>query len=318
MARELKTLSDIHSSVFEKAQLNSSASEASNIILRLINENYIDISQLHRWRWLQASSSTVVPKVYNTGAVTVSNASATVVGNASVSFTATMVGRKIHFDSESETYQILSRSSATRIILTEAYRGAAISSGAFSIYQDKYNLASDCEELLDVYYYPPSINRAKVLRPITNRQMINHRLTSRVVESRADSFTHGNITSTGTRTVEIWPPADSTNDYRIRYEYIKRITSLSAATQEPFMPITYRSSIMWGTLADIFMREGHTERMRWAEAKKNQKINEMRKDWETTDRRPRLRFAHNNTRRAVVSPARFDLGRAFDTDTWEE
>lgn len=314
MALELKTLSDIHTSIFEKAQLTQTNTEASNLVLRLINENYTDIAQLHRWRWLQSTNSTVVPTVYQTGTITVSNGAATVVGSG-VSFTASMVNRKIHLDSENDTYLIASRVSATRIILDASYRGTALSGAAFRIYQDSYKLATDCEELLDVYYYPRGAFSLQP-QPITNRQMINMRSSSRFMAGKVKRWTHGNQTTSGTRVLEIWPPADNTVDYRLRYDYIKRVTQLSAATQQPLMPVTYRSAIMWGALSDLFMREGHVQRMNWAQQKKMDKVNEMRKDWEVTDRRPRLMFAHDHFRARRVSPARFDLGTAFDDDTW--
>lgn len=317
MAKELKTLLDIHTSVFEKTQLNQNATEASNMVLRLINENYVDISQLHRWRWLQSSSSTVAPKIYKTGSVTIANAAATVVGSASVSFTASMVGRKLRLDEGNETYTIASRVSATRITLTASYRGAAVSSGAFRIYQDQYNMASDCEEVMDIYHYDPLLRRARIMEPMDNRMMINYQLGSNLIELKGHHWTHGNPTSSGTRTVIVWPPGDADNDFRLRVEYIKRVTSLSASTDQPLMPITYRSAIMWGAVADLFMREGMEERMKWAEQKKNAKIFEMKQDGEITDRRPRLMFAHNHRRTRLISPGTYDLGKAWETDSWK-
>lgn len=316
MAIELKTLSDIHASIFEKSQLNSSSSAASNMVIRLINEKYTDIAQLCRWRWLQDTASTVVPAVYRTGSVTVSNASATVVGSG-VSFTASMVGRKIHLESENDVYTIATRVSATRVTLDASYRGTAISAGAYRIYRNNYTLPVLCEELIDVYYFPPSGGRQRTLAPVTQRQMLNLRMSSRITEGKAGVWTHGNQTSSGTRVLEVWPPADSA-DYRLRFDYAKKVTSLSAASDQPLMPVTYRSSIMWGALSDLFMREGHVQRMQWAEKNMNQKVNEMRKDWETTDRRPALKFVHTHTRQRSVTPARYDLGSAFDYDTFED
>lgn len=316
MAFELKTLSDIHASVFEKSQLNESSTAASNLVTRLINERYVDISQLCRWRWLQSTSSTVVPAMYNTGSVTISNASATAVGSG-VNFTASMVGRKLHLESENDVYTIASRTSATRVILDASYRGTAISGGSFRIYRNNYTLPVDCEELIDVYYFPLNGGRLRTLAPINQRQMLNVRLGTRISQGKAEGFSHGNQTSSGTRVLEIWPPAD-TVDYRIRFDYSKKVTSLSATSDQPLMPVTYRSSIMWGALADLFMREGNTTRMEWAERKMRDKVNEMRKDWETTDRRPTLKYVHTQLRSTRPSGARYDLGgAAFDYDTFE-
>jgi hypothetical protein len=84
------------------------------------------------------------------------------------------------------------------------------------------------------------------------------------------------------------------------------------------MPITYRSALKWGALADIFVQQGNMQRAQWAEQKYMMKVQEMKKDYETTDRSIRFIAPNNRVKERRISPANFDLGSAWETDTWNE
>lgn len=315
MAKELVTFLDIHNSVFEKTNMNASSADASNMVNRIINEKYIDVAQIGRWRWLLAAGATTIPQVYSTGLVTIGAGSATIIGNASVSFGASVVGRKVFLTSQNELYTISSRSSATRLILTENYAGTALSGVSYKIFQDTYRLPADCEEVVDVYHNPPSGPR--VIKGIDKRTLFNLRSRSLDTNNYANFWTHDIETSSGTRTIGIYPSGRDDKQYKLRYEYIKRPTSLAATNDKPLMPVSYRSVLMWSTVSDIFMTQGNMTRARWAENMYQTKLREMRKDWEVTDRRPRLKVAGNYGRRGRLSPARYDLGSAWENDEWD-
>jgi hypothetical protein len=317
MAQQLVTFKDIRDSVLETANLNKSSSEASNMTLRFINERYNDIAQMTRWRWLQKSSSTIVPQVYETGTVTINPLSATLVGSG-VSWAASVVGRKVLFTSVNELYTISSRSSATRVVLTETYAGASLAAVEYRIIQDVITSATDCEEVIDVYHFPPGIGRARVMQPVSQRELLNVRMRNNMGDYFPAVWTHENSTTTGTRKIGIWPGSKTDAPYRLRYEYIQKVTSLSATGDVPLMPITYRSALKWGALADIFVQQGNMQRAQWAEQKYMMKVQEMKKDYETTDRSIRFIAPNNRVKERRISPANFDLGSAWETDTWNE
>lgn len=317
MAFELVTYKDIRDSIMETANLNKSSSEASNNVLRLINERYVDIAQLTRWRWLQTAGATVVPMVYNTGTVTLTDGSATVVG-ASVSWASSVVGRKMALLGQNELYTILSRSSATRVILTENFAGTTDSAGEYRIIQDTFTMPATCEEVVDVYHFPPGIGRARTISPISQREMLNFKMRQNAADYFAVSWTHENSTSSGTRKIGVWPGSKTDAPYRLRTEYIRKVTSLAASTDQPLMPVTYRSAIKWGALADIYLQQGNIKRSQWAEQKYQLKINEMKKDWETTDRRIKFVAQNNRFRNRLVTPSNYDLGSAWETDSWRD
>jgi len=100
--------------------------------------------------------TTVAP--YETGTVTVTNNSKTVIGS-STTFTAAMVGRKFRAASQNAYYRIAAYVSATEITLEAVFQGTTASGATYSIFKDEYRLPAD----LDVY---------KVLRQIENSQAI--------------------------------------------------------------------------------------------------------------------------------------------------
>lgn len=317
MAQELKTFKDIHDYVVEEANLNSSDSTASNRINRLINMTNNDIAIRHRWRWLERSTSTVVPAVHKPGSITISNGEATVVGNATVAFAASLVGRKIQFTTDQSVTEIASVVSATRLTLTATYRGDDISSGGYRIYQDEYSLPVTADEAIDVYHYQSPLSRRPTLKPITRRQMHNYSLRFHSHEHYAVHWTHDQSTTSGTRKVRIWPPG-FTQDYRLEIDYTRTVNSLSATGDEPLMPVNYRSVLAYGALEQEFIQQGIVQRAGWAKGMYNQKLENMRDDWETTDRRPRLLPVWKQGRTRVVTTGRFDLGPYFDTDTYKD
>lgn len=314
MAKELVTFKDIHDYVMEESNLLASDSSASNRINRLINLVYEDVSQLTRWRWLESTSSTVVPKLYSSGLVSINNGSATLVGNASVSFTASMVSRYVQLTSESAEYKIITRSSATRLLLDASHRGATVSAQGYRIYQKEYKLPTTCEEAITIFHRQ---SQESSKDPLDRHTFLDYQLRFPSTTDYADAWTHGDMTSTGTRTLEIWPPARTEKDYRLNYKFVKRVTSLSATGDTPFMPKTYRSSLAYGTLEQLFTQQGNLNRAAWAKQKYEDKVKKMLSDHESTDRSLQLKVSWRGVRRRIT-PGRYDLGTHFDNDTWED
>lgn len=267
----------------------------------------------HRWRWLESSGATRIPTVYSTGTVDVAANAATVVG-ASVSFATGVAGRKIRLGIDNSEYTIQTRSSATRLVLSASYRGDAISDGAYSIYQDTYYLPIDCEEVVDVYRYQPSNIGRSPLEPITKRQWLDMKLRTPFNQDFAYRWTHANYSSGGTRQFHIWPAGHASRDYRIHYEYIKQITTLSATGDKPLMPLTYRPAIAYGALEKIFVQQGLMQRAAWARKEYDTKVAKMITDGETTDRRVELHHRGGFSVRPGRRGRRYDI----DTDTWND
>lgn len=309
MAYELVTFGDIHNACVEISGIGDSSS-ASNRINRIINTVYAQDSMLHRWRWLERTGSTIVPALYDTGSVEVDDSSATVT-LSSGTFTAAMAGRKILFQSTGDIYEIDSFSDATNVILTASYSGADISSESYSVFQDTYTVESDCEELIDVYHYKES---ERTRKPVDRRMFIDYKLLNKSKEGELDFWTHSDWTDGDTRTFQIWPPGTD-DPYRLTYKYSQKVTSLSASTDEPLMPKTYRPSLLYGALELIYVQQGNLQRAAWARREHDETIRQMLDDSESSDRKLRMSMRWRR-RRPRLSPANYDLGSAWEDDSW--
>jgi len=83
----------------------------------------------------------VLTALYNTGTITLTNASQTVTGSGTT-FTSEMKGRKL-IAPNGESYRISSYVSTTSLILDKPYQGATAAGASYSIWQDEYSLYPD-------------------------------------------------------------------------------------------------------------------------------------------------------------------------------
>lgn len=111
---------------------------------RLCNASVAEICGFNEWPFLWTVDwfQTIAP--YETGTVTMTEASKTVTGSGTT-FTAAMVGRKIRIETETAYYLIAAYVSATEITLEQPYTGTTASSLTFSIYKDEYLLRGDVD-----------------------------------------------------------------------------------------------------------------------------------------------------------------------------
>ena len=99
--------------------------------------------------WLtEARFETTAP--YTTGTVAVANGGTTVTGTDTV-WTAGMGGRKIRI-SGGEEYDISSVNAvAQTLVISQAYTGAEVTAGTYTIYEPDYTLESDCEKVIRMW-----------------------------------------------------------------------------------------------------------------------------------------------------------------------
>ena len=103
------------------------------------------------WPWphYRARGTVTMIDDYGTGTVSVTNGSAAVTFSGST-LTATMAGRKIRFSSQAQWYDISTVNvGAGTAVLVQAYQGTTNTAATFTIYQDEYRLAANCQRPLD-------------------------------------------------------------------------------------------------------------------------------------------------------------------------
>ena len=118
--------------------------------VQTVNEVVEDIRRKNKsWSFWYKQGQIALIAEYTTGTVTATNASTTITGSGTT-FTSGMVGRKIRI-ADGEYYTVATYSSATSITIDVAYAGSTTSGATYSIYQDAYDLPSDCMSVVGVW-----------------------------------------------------------------------------------------------------------------------------------------------------------------------
>lgn len=122
----------------------NSGSDYEDACKRYIWRAYIDMLRVKPW----TSALKDPPGVINTldeetGTATITSGSASVTLAASIAVS--MTGRKFKIDDESVVYRISAHTTGTTAITLDAtYKEDSVTAGAFTIFEDEYDLASDC------------------------------------------------------------------------------------------------------------------------------------------------------------------------------
>jgi hypothetical protein len=134
--------SDIQDRV--KSIVNITGSGYDSLVKDAIQWGLDFIGSKWNWPYLMEESFIATVAPYETGTVSVTNASATVTGSGTT-FTSGMVGRKIRVNSENAYYRIKTFVSTTELTLEVNYQGSTATGETYSIFKDEYRLPADLD-----------------------------------------------------------------------------------------------------------------------------------------------------------------------------
>lgn len=133
-------LNDLRTSIQKKMQDTSSGPPLDY----WINQGKDLIEASWPWPFLRRRGTIVTVAPVTAGDADVTNGSKNVSSdNGSTSWAAGVVGRKFRIDGENAYYDIVTRSSATALILEQVYQGSTATDSAYSIFQNEYKLPPD-------------------------------------------------------------------------------------------------------------------------------------------------------------------------------
>jgi hypothetical protein len=308
MTEQLVTFEDIYTSVMKRGRYPVTNTTMLAEVKGFINERYVRVCKAQKWWWLRKKDNIVTLNKYTTGTITATSASTTITGSGTT-FTSGMVNRKFKAKAYDEIYDIASFVSSTELTLADAYTGDTNTGGNYTVYQDVYDLPSDCEEIAEIW----TDHDVRPMRKMGPREFREQQVMYPTVEGWPQAYTvlgfdDATPLSTSTRKIEIWPRPDK--DYTMRLVYIRKPVMLDATTSEPLIPVLSRAVLMWGALADL--RDYHDdERSVQAETMFNQYLHEMIKDREGTDDVIELR-PFPRKKRHFQGISRYDLKSWFD------
>ena len=195
----------------------------------IINDVYVRaLPRIEDWATLVAESVLSMTAKYNTGTVAVSAGGTAVTGTGTV-WTSAMIatdGYKIKFSGNDNIYTF-TYVGATSGTISPALSGAtAISGGAYTIFRDTYQLASDFDRLLkngSIYVY--SGGR---LSDIIEEMPVD-KFREEFISEAADPIRIAKLgtvhSSTGYRQIVVNPPPATAKSYP--YDYIKQLTPMT-------------------------------------------------------------------------------------------
>lgn len=205
------------------------------------------------WRERRAVGTLLTVAPYTTGTVT-TDGTTTVTGSGTT-WTSAMIGRKFSLGLSQPWYTISDVPSGTELTLDRAVLEDDVSGGTYIVYQDVYDLASDCSKLhrkrlmlMDgsADYPVERMDEAMFIRehnvPRSQSRPDTYRLYT---ESDADP-------GSAVARIQLWPVPSQV--YAIHYEYLKTCTAMSndSSSSEVQFRRDLRHLIVAGARADTY------------------------------------------------------------------
>jgi hypothetical protein len=192
----------------------------------------------------RAKSTLTTIASYTTGTVSVTNGSATITGTDTV-WTEAMEGRKFKLTSSAEVYDVLTYTSPTELILSQAVTADTDSELSYTIYQDELSLPSGCGEIVSISEPVNYITLEKIgLRQLREKQMACYSAENYI------SFDNPSYFSLLSDSTIVVYPAPS-EIIHLTLDYTAKFTELSDDDDEPLIPADFHEIILIGTREKI-------------------------------------------------------------------
>src|SRR5574343_36270 len=309
MAYEVVDFQDIQDAIREELKVQSSDTISVNRIKRVINQVYLqEVVPFARWKWLEGSYRTIHKARYNTETCSVTPGSATVtLSVAPAASVGSFAGKKFAVDGYNEIYIVSAHTAeSTTITLSSNYTVNSSSAVGFKIWTDVVDLPTDCRETVDVLHNFHS-------KPMEGIGLQKFRQLT-LLNPRAEAYPSFYYTadfydpSSGTDELEsdryrrmyIHPSINKT-DVTLQVDYVKEVTALSSAGDEPAMPVEDRVVLVYGSLARLWKSiNNDIEQAQLAKADYNAKLARMAGKVEDSQDPPKLKpdSTYVKTRRA--------------------
>lgn len=260
---QLTTFSDLYTDLLQRMRLNTSVAGSIEQAKRYVNIALHDIHLGFDYKlpWCEDSSIIRTKTPYTTGTISTSLGSATLTGSGTAWNTANSYGEtntkltgKFIFEGEAEVYKVNAVTNDTSITLTQSYSGEAALSGAtYTYFEDQYALHSSFLRPIDFQMFSPAlgiqlISRAEFRRRFPIVQTSGRPRVACLIDTYASSTNQSPL-----RLVQFYPYPDKV--YLIPYSFVtsriavsssgSTLTSMSADTDVPTMPLRYRHAIVY-------------------------------------------------------------------------
>ena len=311
--------------------VTATENQSKNYINIALHDMHIGYGEKFPWAERTAILRTQAP--YTTGTVATTKGSTTVTGSSTLWNTANdfsvnnvRAGGKMTFGG-ADTYEVSAIASDTSLTLTQRFISTSLAAGSsYTYFEDEYDLASDFLRPLDLTSFDLNGEVELVDRREFRRAFARNATTGRVqMATIVDLAPSGNTTPR--RRVRFWK-APGTN-YLLTYAYVTSnlATSsagaaqaqLSAATDEPIVPLAYRHVIVLHALYHWYRDKKDDARSQEVKGEYTDLILRIVGDNEDGQRRPHVHprvgaYVHRATRpwSGGSGVGRYSDGTRFD------
>ena len=272
---QVTDLNDLRTEVISAVREQSGVTSINNVVDRYINRalHDIHINPGNIVPWAIRSGTLTTHATYTTGTASITIAtSRTAVTGASTAWNTAVTGYsfnnvrargKIVFSGELDVYSVASVSGNTALVLGENYIGTSnLSAASYTYFEDEYVLASDFLRPVDLRSFSTELNISLIGAADFRRTYPRNAITGppKVATTIQLAFSG----STTPRLRVVFHPAPE-KIYLIPYDYVTsnlavstagaEQAQLSAATDEPIIPLRYRHLIVYRALADWYREQ---------------------------------------------------------------
>jgi hypothetical protein len=263
---QLTTFLDLYTDLQNRVRITTGVTASENQAKRYINIALHDVHLGFDYKlpWCERQSTLVTQAAYTTGTVTIAAGATALVGSGTLWNTTgtygvknARVGGKITIAGTTDIYRVSAVGSDTTITLATRYVASSDATAAtYRYFEDEYALATDFLRPVDLQNFSSAWSIPIISRTEFRRRYPRPNVNGRpVVACLVDEGFVG--TTTPVRKIQFYPYPDTT--YIIPYAYITtavgvdatggNLTSLSADTDEPIVPLRYRYAIVLHALA---------------------------------------------------------------------
>lgn len=328
---QVKTFIDMVTDLQNRVRVTTGVSATETQAKRYINIGLHDMHIGHgeKFWWAERSAQLVTQAQYTTGTVTTTKGSTTITGDSTLWNTANdfsvnnmRVGGKIVFGGN-DVYEIAAVASDTSATLTTPFISAALSASSYIYFEDEYALDDDFLRPLDLQSFSNAAEIDLISPQDFRRKFPRNNVTGQPIVATLTTKDPSGDVNIRRRVRFYRPPAIV---YIIPYNFVTNklaisasgvlATDLSADTDEPIVPLTYRHVIVTHAL------------WHWYRDKKDDaRANEVAEEWSSLLRRivgdsevgttpkPRFNSQHQSYMRRSRNPWRRSTGQRHVTGT---
>lgn len=262
---QVTTYSDLYTDLSNRTRVTTGITATETIAKRYINIALQDIhlGTDYKYPWAERSGRLILQQQYTTGTLTATQGSTSITGsgtawNTNNAFTVKNMraNGKIKIAGSRVPYTISAVGGDTAATLSSKFTEADAAATEYVYYEDEYDLASDFLRPVDIRRFSVEMNIELIGRTMFRQRFPANSTpgTYPVCACINDYAPSGNTTPI--RRVQFAPP--SMTFQTIPYSYITNLlavsatgvgqTALSAATDEPIVPLRYRHAIVFHAL----------------------------------------------------------------------